>query len=296
MLILYAWPMASKQIQKIITESLAIEAEQAKDAGALGFMARGLVQATMPHRNTGENYHVRKNGDYQLIMAAGSPEIGLPYGSVPRLMLAWLATEAVRTKERELVLGDTMSAFMRELDLVPTGGRWGTITRLKDQSRRLFSAMITCSYTNKERDTAEQFLIADSRDLWWHKNEPKQAGIFQSTVTLSERFYDEITGNPVPVDMRALKALKRSPMALDIYCWLTYRMSYLKRPTAITWQQLQAQFGSGYATDENGLKNFRRAFTKQLGAVKVVYPEANIDTARGRLILKPSSTHVRKVS
>jgi hypothetical protein len=30
------------------------------------------------------------------------------------------------------------------------------------------------------------------------------------------------------VDFRALKAL-RSPLALDIYCWLTYRMSYLPR-------------------------------------------------------------------
>jgi hypothetical protein len=287
--------MASKQIQKIITESLAIESEDAKEAGALGFMARGLVQATMPHRNTGENYHVRKNGDYQLIMAAGNPEIGLPYGSVPRLMLAWLATEAVKTRERELVLGDSMSGFMRELGLMPTGGRWGSITRLKDQSQRLFSAMITCSYTNKERNTAEQFLIADSRDLWWHKTEPKQAGLFESTVKLSERFYDEITQHPVPVDMRALKLLKRSPMALDIYCWLTYRMSYLKRPTAISWAQLQSQFGAGYATDENGLKNFQRAFTKHLKAVSVVYPEANIESVRGRLILKPSKPHVAKL-
>lgn len=286
----------TKQIQKIISESLAIEAEQAKEAGALGFMARGLVQATMPHRNTGENYHVRENGDYKLIMAASNPEIGLPFGTIPRLMLAWLATEAIKTKERELILGDSMSGFMRELDLIPSGGRWGSITRLKDQSRRLFSSLITCSYTTKDRDAADHFLIAESRDLWWHKSEPSQAGLFQSTVTLSQRFYDEITLNPVPVDMRALKALKRSPMALDIYCWLTYRMSYLKQTTAITWPQLQAQFGAGYASDEMGVKNFQRAFTKHLKKVLIVYPEANVSSEHGRLILKPSSTHVARIS
>ena len=285
----------SKSFQLLITESLAIEAEQAKEAGALGFMARGLVQATMPHRDTGQSHHVRRNGDYSLIMAAGSPDVGLPYGSVPRLMLAWLATEAVRTKERELVLGDTMSMFMRELGLVPTGGRWGTITRLKDQSHRLFSASIMCRYTSTNRDASEQFFIADSKDLWWHTKEPKQAGLFQSTVKLSERFYNEIVQNPVPVDMRALKSLKQSPMALDIYCWLTYRMSYLKQTTAITWPQLQAQFGAGYADNENGIKNFQRSFTQQLKKVLVVYPEANIDTARGRLILKPSKPHVAKL-
>ena len=286
--------MATKQLQKLFAESLAMEAEQAKDAGALGFMARGLVQATMPHRDTGENYHVRRNGDYRLIMGAKDPDIGLPFGSVPRLILSWLATEAIRTRERELVLGDTMSVFMRELGLVPTGGRWGTITQLKDQSKRLFNANITCSYTNKDQDTSADFTLTDYKSLWWHNN-PDQAGLFQSKVILTERFYNEIIENPVPVDTRALKALKFSPMALDIYCWLTYRMSYLKQPTAITWPQLQAQFGAGYADNENGIKNFQRSFTQQLKKVLVVYPEANIETARGRLILKPSRPHVAKL-
>jgi len=289
--------MAS-QLENFVKTSLAIENEQAKDAGALGFMARGLVQATMPHRNTGESVHVRRNGDYSLIMGSGRDHegkyLGLPYGSMPRLMLAWVATEAVRTKERELVLGDSMSVFLRKLDLVSTGGRWGNITRLKDQSRRLFSASIMCSYTSTNRDASEQFFIADKKDLWWHDN-PEQAGLFKSTVVLTERFYNEIIENPVPVDMRALKSLKQSPMALDIYCWLTYRMSYLKKPTAITWLQLQAQFGAGYADNENGTKNFRRAFTHQLKKVLEAYPEANIDTARGRLILKPSKPHVAKL-
>ena len=284
----------SKQLQHLITESLAIEAEQAKEAGALGFMARGLVQATMPHRETSERDHIRHNGDYTLQMTALIKDIGLPYGVIPRLLLALLATEAVRTKERELVLGDSMSVFMRELGLVPTGGRWGTITRLKDQSQRLFNAVISCSYTNVNQDTSTDFKITDHRNLWWHQN-PDQAGLFKSTVILTERFYDEIIQNPVPVDMRVLKGLKRSPMALDIYCWLTYRMSYLKKPTAITWPQLHAQFGTGYADNENGIKNFRRAFTKQLGEVLRLYPEANIETVRGRLILKPSKPHVAKL-
>jgi hypothetical protein len=287
--------MASKQLQLLLNASLAIEAEDAKEAGSLGFMARGLVQATMPHRDTGELHHKRVNGNYSLIMAASNPDIGLPYGSIPRLMLAWLATEAVRTKERELILGDSMSSFMRELDLMPTGGRWGSITRLKDQSRRLFSAMITCTYTNKNLESAERFLIADKEELWWHDTEPKQAGLFQSTVQLSERFYDEITQNPVPVDMRALKALKRSPLALDLYCWLTYRMSYLKRDTSIPWELLQAQFGGDYATTPQGKAHFKQAFQKQLGGVLAVYPEANIESTRGRLILKPSRTHINRL-
>ena len=69
---------------------------------------------------------------------------------------------------------------------------------------------------------------------------------WKSTVTLSTDFFEGIVQNPVPVDMRALKALKRSPMALDIYCWLTYRLSYLRKPTEIPWSALQMQFGAEY--------------------------------------------------
>ena len=81
----------SKQANKLITEALAIEARDAKEAGALGFMARALVQATMPHKKVKGNEFTRVNGAYTLTMLSPSI-IGLPYGSIPRLLLAWLTT------------------------------------------------------------------------------------------------------------------------------------------------------------------------------------------------------------
>lgn len=41
-------PFLSPSTIKLVEEAMAIEAEEAKAAGALGFMARMLVQATMP--------------------------------------------------------------------------------------------------------------------------------------------------------------------------------------------------------------------------------------------------------
>lgn len=64
--------------------------------------------------------------------------IGLPYGTKPRLVMAFIATEAVRTRSQEIVLGNSLSQFMQRLDLTPTGGRWGTIPMLKEQMKRLF--------------------------------------------------------------------------------------------------------------------------------------------------------------
>jgi len=285
--------MASREItpsiDALITEALAIEAEDAKAAGALGFMARALAQATLPHRKVEGAHFERRNGNFTLTLLA-PPRVGLPYGSVPRLLLAWLSTEAVKTKSRELELGDSMSAFMRELDLVPTGGRWGSITRFKEQTRRLFSSTVTAVYEQADRTAILNQAIADKAILWWDPKSPDQAALWKSTVTLSEQFFREVTEHPVPVDMRAIKALKRSPLALDVYVWASYRASYAKKPSTIPWAALAMQFGSDYGR----LRDFKAAFSTELAKVAVIYPALQFDVTDAGLVVKPSPPHISR--
>ena len=276
-------------VEKIIASILAIEDEQAQDAGALGFMARAMVQATLPHRKVEGNEFTRVNGNFTLSLLAPS-HIGLPFGSVPRLLLSWATTEAVRTKSRELELGNSMSAFMAELGLTPTGGANGSITRLKNQTRRLFSATVTASYEDNKQIADMGYRLADKSVLWWYPKDPEQTGLWKSTVTLSEHFFNEITDRPVPIDMRAIRALKQSPLALDIYAWLTYRVSYLRHQTLIPWALLALQFGSDYAR----LRDFKKAFTDELLKVHTVYAAAHFDVTEHGLIVKPSLTHISK--
>ena len=187
-----------------------------------------------------------------------------------------------------LFRSDSLSSFMRELDMMPTGGRWGSITRLKTQTQRLFSTTVDCFYTSEERTGMVGYRIADRAMLWWHPKAPDQAALWQSTVSLSEPFFREVVEHPVPVDMRALRALKRSPMALDMYAWLTYRMSYLSRTTEIPWGALAAQFGSDYAR----LRDFKGAFLGELRKVLAVYPAARATEGDRGLVLKPSRPHI----
>jgi len=276
-------------VERLITEALAIEAESAQEAGALGFMARAMVQATLPHRKVAGNEFERRNGAFTLSLMAPT-KIGLPYGTVPRLLLAWMTTEAVKTQSRELELGDSLSGFMRELDLVPTGGRWGSITRLKDQTRRLFASTVSASYDGTDKHAEMGYRLADKSLLWWDAQAPEQAALWRSTVTLTEQFYREIIEHPIPVDMRAIKALKRSPMALDIYCWLTYRASYAKKPTTIPWAGLAMQFGSDYART----RDFKSAFMAEMRKVSVVYAGAKVEATDAGLILKPTVPHISR--
>ena len=288
--------MQQKNLNKLISESLAIEAEVAKEVGALGYMARALVQATMPHKNPSKvEAWGRRNGKFSLVMQPGytidknnTPKsIGLPYGTKPRLVMTFIASEAVKTRSKEIVLGRSLSEFMRQLDLTPTGGRWGTIPALREQMKRLFSSTISFHYDDESAEISGGFKIANKTILFWDSKSPNQTSLWESTVSLSQEFYDEIVERPVPVDLRALSALKSSSLALDIYCWLTYRMSYLKQSTEIPWELLAAQFGSDYAET----RDFKKNFIKQLRKVLVVY-RAEIDQGKKGLILKPNKPHI----
>ena len=297
--------MNQENLNKIVSEMLAIEAVEAKEAGALGYMARALVQATLPHKNPGQvNVWGRRNGDFSVIMQPGytidknnnSYSIGLPYGTKPRLVMAFISSEVVKTRDREDVLGRSLSEFMRQLDLTPTGGRWGTIPMLKNQMKRLFSATVSFQYDGQEADISGGFRIASRAILFWDTRLPQQQTLWESTVTLTQEFYDEIVNHPVPLDMRVLAALKGSSLAIDIYCWLSYRLSYLKTPTTIPWEILKLQFGADYAKNSQGVRDFKRAFLRELKKVNLFYQKAKLESLEGGLNLKPSATHIKKLT
>ena len=285
--------MDRKDLQEIITETLAIEAEDAKRAGRLGYMARAFVQATLPHKATPTNEFYRENGLFSLTILAPS-RIGLPYGSIPRLLLSWMTTEAIYTRSPVLELGPTLSAFLVELGLERTGGVRGGITRLRKQVESLFCSSISCRYADESSAQGAGFMIAKDYSLWWTPKSPDQLPLWKSTVTLSTDFFNEVIERPVPIDMNALKALKRSPMALDIYFWLTYRMSYLSRDTVIPWALLQGQFGADYAQNPQGHRDFKKFFIKRLASVKGLYEQAKVAPLEKGLLLKPSPPHIAK--
>ena len=275
---------------KLLREALAIESEPARKAGTLGFMARDLVQVGLPHRKSEGVSFVRQNGNLTFSVTA-HPAVGLPYGRYPRLLLIWMTTEAVRKKSPVLQLGPTLTGFMAQLGLIPAGGHWGTIRRLRDQMMRLFSS--TIAFTHDRRAKGEWhdrgFRISRETHLWWNPANPGNCVSWRSTIELSAGFFESIVDRPVPVDLRAASAL-RSPFALDIYTWLTYRMSYLRRPTEIPWEALASQFGAEYGRP----RDFKHAFLRHARAVVTVYPAARLDPRRRGLLLEPSPPSVPK--
>lgn len=324
-------------VREVIDETFAIEAEEAKSAGALGFMARALVNATLPYKDPKSAIFERKNGQYVLRMMGGH-ENGLPYGVYPRLLMSWITTEAVRTGSPELELGESLTYFLRDvLNTQKGGGKLGPNVRVSNQMERLFSTLITATYlgdrggrsfnlrnvlivddasvayeTAQALDEAAGDTVQaprsekgaksgsggeDENRLWTPQN-PRDAGKWKSRVVLSSRFFQEIIDRPVPIDLRAYRVLRGSPMAMDLYTWMTYRMSYLSRSTKpIPWESLALQFGSDYAKNaddpKRAVREFRnKSFKPALSVVQTIYPEAKFEVNERGLILHPSRPHV----
>ena len=260
-------------------------------------MAKMLVQTTLPHRAQPGKQYTRSDGDVTLsITDLGGA--GLPYGAYPRLILVWMTTEALRTGERRLELGRSLSSFMGQLGLQCTGGHWGTIPRFRGQMERLFGAAISTrwrrDHEGQNHAGGSNLLLAEEFDLWWTPQTLPEPGLGQSSVTLSQRFFAQLVEAPVPLDLRAIKALKRSPLSLDLYAWATRRVSYLKKPLRIPWASFQLSFGAGYAETPQGRSRFRGNAIEALRRVKVVYPQLKIEILQDGILLYPSLTHVPK--
>ena len=193
----------------------------------MGFMARLMALCSLPRTNPGNRLrYVRRNGPYKLGMTAGIDN-KLPYGNLPRLLLAWVCTEAVRTQSRELVLGASLSEFMRTLGVYSTSG--GEHTRLRNQMDRLFNTHVQLVYEDKHGKATVNSQVADRTELWWNPKRPNERSLWESKLELGEKFFNEIIRHPIPLDMNILTALKRSPLGLDLYLWLTYRNFALTR-------------------------------------------------------------------
>jgi len=295
--------MASQRIPKaiqLVDTRLLIEEAGAFDAGYLGFVARMQAQAGLPYRDLGPDVHVyqRKNGRFVFRVVSHA---GIPFGTLPRVLLAYASTEAVRTKSPYIELGKNVSTFLRKkLGMKVTGGEKGNIPRLKLQAYRLFSSQISLTKeysTGTEGRLNERYMnISEGQDLsWWAPNAGTEETVWESQIKLSPQFFEEVTNSPVPVDWRAVSVLKSSPMALDLYFWLTYRMKYLKDSTSVPWfgeNGLQSQFGSDADDDHKGRYGFKVNMEKALKQVLAVYSEARVVSTPKGLLLKPSPTHI----
>lgn len=274
--------------------SMEIDDANAKESGDLGYLATAMIYASLPHSNVAGGVFKRRNGATTISIVT-DPDIGLPYGKIPRLLTAFLCTEAKRraqTHGRVIELGRSGGEFLAKLGIPHnTAGANGPARRVAEQAKRLFMAQITLTGEPGSQFHFKKLDLTQDGMLLWNPQDASKKSPWQSQLTLSEKFFDECINHSVPIDLRVLHEL-RSPLAIDIYIWLTYRYNSISRPTPITWQQLQWQFGANYPNTNRGAVDFRANFKKQLRQVIAIYPQAKLKVTQDWLMLLPSRPHI----
>lgn len=278
----------------------AVEIRQSPESVERAYMARQLVQCTLPHSDPGNvPVWTRTNGALTLAIR---PHVDLktkralyPYGSIPRLLLFWIVTEATQKRSRHIRLGNSLDSFIREIGLNPRtgGGKRGDAARLQQQMERLFRAVITFEDSRETHKAYVDMQIAPRGVLWWDPKRSQQDNLWDSWIELGEDFYEAITAASVPVDLRALRALKRSPLALDLYAWLTYTAfaaSQRRTSRIVPWEGLHAQMGAEYAE----LRQFRAKVLQTLKKIRLVYPALKVEGTKDSLIIFPSAPAISK--
>jgi hypothetical protein len=264
------------------------------------FLHTVMCQVGMPRRATEARVFERHNGPFSILLEAGKLWTGkewkphpLPYGTTPRLVMVHLSSEAIRTQNRRVELGDSMRQFLQTLGIQTNGGARGGYTTFRKQMEALAACRLTIGMNSQGK-----VVTVDAKPIKrfeaWFQQDGQQQTLWPGVLELSPDFYETLTQHAVPLDYRALSALKHSALALDVYTWLAHRLCRIRQPGGVmlSWENLREQFGQEYKNS----KDFKREFRDVLRKVWLVYPDARIEEVPGGIVLRESPPPISKAT
>ena len=272
---------------------------EADEPSSVLFQHTVFCQTGLPYRDPGLELRLwhRSQGAAHLEIQAGRAfhpgegafvDVGLPFGPKPRLILAHLNAEALRTGSPVVHVEVSLTAFVRRLGLCRDGR---SIRIVKEQLTRLAAAEVrlAVAYSNREARQVQAHLIGEF-DLWLPKDERRRV-LWPTIVALDPRYFESLQRHAVPLEERALAALAHNAMALDVYAWLAQRLHRVDpaRPQLVPWVALKDQFGWHY----DRVRKFREVFRQTLALVTEQYPAAQLELDGRGMTLRCSPPPVR---
>lgn len=281
-------------LSRLIDASISISDHE---PDRVDFQHSALCQVGFPRRRTEGRSFERRNGRVSVRLEAGVlfdgtswVEHPLPYGVIPRLIMVYLSSEAVRTRKREIELGDSVRRFLERLGMSSSGGPRGGYAALRRQMEALASCRMSIGMADHDRVVTIDDKPIRRFEAWLH-HDGGQGTLWPGVLELSEEFYGTLVEHAVPLDPRALAALRHSALALDVYAWLAHRLRRVVGAggTKLSWRNLYEQFGQEYRSAKDFKKQFRIALRQALA----VYPDARVAEVIGGITLYPSPAPIR---
>ena len=250
-----------------------------------------LCQTVMPYRaQAGETRCQQSSGCVHVLLSAGTRydkqqetevELSPPHGIKGRLVLMHLHGEAWRTGNPMIHLGERLDAFIERI----TGHRPSARERaaLLDQVRAMAESRIYMAIATTREDIPirQQANVSIISGMYGQKAKDDAFRIeTPEFIRLDDIYFEYLAKHSVPLDEGAIRALRHSAAALDLYTWIAHRVHRVPpwREDRFSWQEFREQCSARYAR----LADFKRFFRRHFRAVQAVYPEANATLDRAK--------------
>ena len=263
----------------------AAAAVMAEEVSRFGITHAGFAMTSLPHKRIEEPLWRRQGHRTTLLVEFGRTGqgcwIGVPYGSMARLILLYLQTEAIRTSDPEVELGRSMHAWLSRMGIHGGGKNYKLVG---EQARRISACRLTFLTEIPGAELRQNGAFVQNAITLTTAADERQRALWQDRVRLDDGFWRSLREHPVPVREEAVRAIGARSLALDVYIWLAYRLHSLTRATPVTWTALHGQFGAGF----KAVRQLKPTFRDALGLALAVYPEARVDLDQAGIVLHPS--------
>jgi hypothetical protein len=165
----------------------------------IGITHAGFAMTSLPHRSVAARVWIREAPGLKLLVESGhdgdGKPVGLPYGSVARLILLYLQTQAIRTDSCEVELGRSMHEWLNAMGIDPGGTGYKAV---REQSRRLSLCRLTFrrplegATLISNAGFVQDAILPDDQGAW-------QPRLWQEVVRLDPRFYKSLKEHPLPL-------------------------------------------------------------------------------------------------
>ena len=269
----------------------AAAAVMAEEVSRFGITHAGFAMTSLPHKRIEEPLWRRHGHRTTLLVESGRTGqggwIGVPYGSMARLILLYLQTEAIRTSDPEVELGRSMHAWLSRMG-IPAGGK--NYKLVGEQARQISACRLTFLTEIPGAEMRQNGAFVQNAITLTAAADERQRALWQDRVRLDDGFWRSLREHPVPVREEAVRAIGTRSLALDVYIWLAYRLHSLNRSTPVTWTALHGQFGAGF----KAVRQLKPTFREALAIALAVYPEAKVGVEAAGVVLHPSPPAVAR--
>jgi hypothetical protein len=312
----YALQLLTKSADEVRVDAIARGEEELFDlAHAMhrkepvpAFLHSALCAMSLPTRRpTGDDEFkpiIRQDRNYSLAITPkprlvrqpdGQVELvnlGVPFGSYPRIILIHILSQAVRKQTRNIYLGGSFRDMMRRFGYEGASrGQRGQTDLLREQLDRLLACEWMIHWAHEDAATLESaFKVNEVKLSHDYSGLNSPDGSFNRELRLSETFYEHLRDHAVRFDMNAVHALRRKPTAIDLYSYLSYRLPRIPqgKTVELDYEQLGAHIGNNIADKAK----LRQTIKRTLEVVATVYGHAQIDMGAYKVKLQRSSPPV----